>query len=379
MFEHLTDLDPPEFDATFRERVVAKARARQRRTRVTVGSLALVPLLAVGGFGLYLRDQANQLEHVDVTGLVPADTLPPIGSDPLTTRAEPAEVPPISTPLNILIVGVDRRPPGSEVMGSRADTIAVVRIDPAQGRVGILSIPRDLWITDDSGTGSRINTFTDDGGLVPVVSDLLGIDINHYVEVDFDGFQSLIDLAGGVTIRFDQPARDDHTGFSTDAGCINLSGTDALAYARSRHLETFDADTGEWMPDPRSDLGRIARQQDLIQRVYAQTLAHPYSTTDKIRLVNDVVDDITVDAGLDLDGLLAIFNAATLIGSDHVDTYDLTDAISAQAIDGNAVLVADPAGIQTQVTNLLGQDQTTSANPTTPNSDGAESHPSATC
>jgi hypothetical protein len=115
------------------------------------------------------------------------------------------------------------------------------------------------------------------------------------------------------------------------------------------------------------------------QRVYAETLAHQYTTTDKIRLLNHVVDDITVDAGLDLDGLLAIFNAATLIGGDHVDTYDLTDEVSAQAIDGNAVLIADPAGIRSQVANLLGQDPTTSGNPVTPNPDGTDDQPSAAC
>jgi LCP family protein required for cell wall assembly len=217
----------------------------------------------------------------------------------------------------------------------------------------MLSLPRDLWVTADDGTGKRINSFTDNGGLVEVVSSLLGIDINHYIEIDFDGFESLIDLAGGVTVPFDHAVRDTNTGFTADAGCNTLSGADALAYVRSRRLEQLDPATGEWRPDPRSDLGRIARQQDLTQRLYASVLAQNYSTTDKTRLLTDVIDDITVDTGLDLDGLRAIFNAAALIGASNFDTYDLSATLSAKTIDGNAVLIADPAGIRTQVDNLL--------------------------
>jgi LCP family protein required for cell wall assembly len=355
MFEHLSDPNPPAFDGNFHANVVATAESRQRRTRLAVGGLALAPLLAVGGFAVYIRGQANELEQITVGGLAPAASTPPVDTDPTATTSAVEEPPPISAPLNILVVGVDRRPPGSEVLGSRADTIAVVRIDPGLERVSMLSIPRDLWITTSDGTSGRINQFTDDGGLVAVVSTLLNVDINHYVEVDFDGFESLIDLAGGVTIPFDNSVRDTATGFNADAGCNRLSGADALAYVRSRKLEQLDPTTETWAIDPTSDLGRIARQQDLIQRIYTTVLAENYSTTDKARLLANVVDDITVDSGLDLDGLRAIFNAATLIGADNFDTYDLTAAIDARVIDGNAVLIADAAGISIQVANLLGQ------------------------
>ena len=276
------------------------------------------PLLVLGGIAVYIRDQANELERITVGGLAPAETVPLDQSLPSATTPTADEVPPIATPLNVLVVGVDRRPPGSDVEGSRADTIAVVRIDPDQQRVSMLSLPRDLWVTTDDGTSRRINSFTDNGGLVEVASSILGIDINHYVEIDFDGFESLIDLAGGVTVPFDHAVRDINTGFTADAGCNTLSGADALAYVRSRRLEQLDPATGEWRADPRSDLGRIARQQDLTQRLYTSVLAQNYSTTDKTRLLTDVVDDITVDTGLDLDGLRAIFNAAALIGTEQL-------------------------------------------------------------
>ncbi len=379
MFEHLSDPDPPTPDDEFRDRVVTRAHIRQRRTRRAVGGVVLTPLLVLGGIAVYIRDQANELERVTVGGLAPAETVPLDQSPPSATTPAADEVPPIASPLNVLVVGVDRRPPGSDVEGSRADTIAVVRIDPDQQRVSMLSLPRDLWVTTDDGTSRRINSFTDNGGLVEVASSLLGIDINHYVEIDFDGFESLIDLAGGVTVPFDRAVRDINTGFAADAGCNTLSGADALAYVRSRRLEQFDPATGEWRADPRSDLGRIARQQDLTQRLYTSVLAQNYSTTDKTRLLTDVVDDITVDTGLDLDGLRAIFNAAALIGTDSFDTYDLSASLSADTIDGNAVLIADPTGIRTQVDNLLAPPTDTPADSSILNHQDAIDPPTTNC
>jgi LCP family protein required for cell wall assembly len=359
MFDHLSDPNPPDFGDGFRRSVVSRARARRRRTRLTVGGVAAVPVLLVSGTAILLRDQANELERIEVVGLAPGESLPsidsePTGTTPLTTVVE-EEVPPIASPLNVLVAGVDRRPPGSDVIGSRADTIAVVRVDPDQHRVSMLSLPRDLWISVGDGRGDRLNTFTDDGGLVEVVSSLLGIDINHYVEVDFDGFRSLIDIAGGVTVPFDTAVRDTRTRFTAEPGCNALSGAGALAYVRSRHLEALDPATGAWTPDSRADIGRIERQQDLMQRVYVTVLTQTYSSTDKVRLLTDVIDDITVDSGLDLRGLLAIFNAAARIGPDNFDTYDLTANLASETVDGNSVLVADPAGVQAEVDKLLGQ------------------------
>ena len=362
MFDHLDDPTPPELGDRFHDRVVSAAQRRQRRNRVMFGSVALLPLLIVGGFALYLRDQAGELRRVEVAGLAPADTSPATTTptaeheptaDTVEASSAVVDVAPIATPLNILVVGVDRRPPGSEVTGSRADTIAVVRIDPDRGRVGVLSLPRDLWV-EHEGESRRLNAFTDGHGLVEVISSLLAMDINHYVEVDFEGFESLIDLAGGVSVPFDTAVRDSQTGFTAAHGCNELSGSDALAYVRSRRLESLDATTGQWSPDPTSDLGRIARQQDLTQRIYRDVLSANYSTTDEVRLLTNVVDDITVDTGLDLDGLRAILNAAQLIGPEHVQFYDLNAGLTSETIQGNSVLIVDDATTRASVDGLLG-------------------------
>lgn len=361
MFDHLADPNPPDLGESFRSRVIADGRRRQRRTRLSVGGAVLAPFVAVGGLAMYLRSQAGELQHIEVVGLVPADTglgaTEPVGSTTLPAVAPDDRTPeplPLAHPLNILIAGVDRRPAGSDITGSRADTIAVVRIDPERNQVGILSIPRDLWVTSESGPERRINSFTEDGELVGVVSSLLDIDINHYVEVDFDGFESLIQIAGGVSVPFEFAVRDDNTGFSAEAGCNNLSGSDALAYVRSRKLRILDPTTGTWTMDPRSDLGRIERQQDLIERAYISVLSRDYGNVDVARLLNDVVDDLTTDTGLTIKGMLAIFNAAQIIGVDNFVSYDLTPGLTPTFTEDQSVLEVDPDTVETAVAALLG-------------------------
>lgn len=126
--------------------------------------------------------------------------------------------------------------------GSRADTIAVLRIDPTGQWVAVLSLPRDLLV-DYDGNSARLNTFTARTGLAEVVSSLLDVGLNHLVEVDFVGFESLIDLAGGVAIPFDTAVSDTATGFTASSGCNHLSGAETLAYVRSRRLEALDETT----------------------------------------------------------------------------------------------------------------------------------------
>jgi len=351
MFQHLDDPDTPTLGDSFRERVVARGRARRQRTRAAAFSLALVPLLAAGSSMVYLRSQSDELDRVAVGGLA---ALPPADTSP-TSEPDVAPAAPITAPMNILVVGVDRRPPGDEVLGSRSDSIGVVRIDPGGGRVSLLSVPRDLWATDAEGRSDRINAFLVDGptALVDVVSATLGVDINHYVEVDFDGFVRLIDLAGGVTIPFDAALRDESTGFAVEPGCQTLGGDAALAYVRSRRLQQFEPISGEWLQDATSDLGRVARQQDVIDRVFRQVLAVDYGATDQVRLLTDVIDDITVDDGLDLDGLRSIFATASAIGADRFVTSDIVAGLSGEVINGQAVLLADPVVVDTIVGQFL--------------------------
>jgi LCP family protein required for cell wall assembly len=182
---------------------------------------------------------------------------------------------------NLLIVGSDSREgiagddPNAEVIGGelgsmRTDTIVVLHRGPTGD--ALLPIPRDLFLPI-SGTGGRerINTAIQGGPerLVRTVRESLGIPVHHYVELDFAGFMSLVDAVGGVTIDFDAPAVDDHSGLNvTVSGPVELDRDQALAYVRSRRYTRIVE--GRRVEDPRADLGRIERQQTFLRAVMHQ-------------------------------------------------------------------------------------------------------------
>jgi LCP family protein required for cell wall assembly len=342
---------------------------RRRRRRMVFAGAALAVLAVVAAPVLYLRQQAGQLEHVDVAGLAPVvaqSSAPPTSTAGGGATTPDTEPPALSAPINVLVVGVDTRPDGEEVSGSRTDTIAVVRLDPNGPRLTVLSIPRDLYVPIDGGGEDRINSAFAAGpdALVRTVADVLGVEINHYMEIDFAGFARLVDLAGGVDVSFDAPVRDRNTGFAAEAGCAHLDGEQALAYVRARHFETFDAATGEWVQDPTSDLGRIARQQDFGVRAMDQVLGSSYGAVDQVRILTDVVDDITVDAGLSLDGLRAIWNTAADAGRDGTTLLTLNDVVSGETVDGASVLVANPDAVREIAAPLRGEDADPGVGPT---------------
>ncbi len=196
-----------------------------------------------------------------------------------------AEVPGVDPPAdgqaaNWLLVGIDSREGldedeflGSEEMvpGARADTIMVIRVQPDPPSVELLSIPRDLWVPIvGSGESGRINGAFNGGGgrerLVRTVEQSLAINIHRYAEINFFGFQEMVDALGGVPVWFETPARDVASGLDiVDAGCHVLTGPQALAFARARQFESFE--NGEWRLDPTADIGRTSRQRQFLSAV----------------------------------------------------------------------------------------------------------------
>jgi len=137
---------------------------------------------------------------------------------------------------NVLFLGIDYAPPGSSV--ARSDTIILARFNPAGPYVGLLSIPRDLWV-DIPGVGAnRINTAhfyaeARQPGLGPVaaretVELNFNLDVHYYARLRFESVREIVDALGGVVVDFPQPM----AGYP--AGRHHLTGSKALAFARHR-------------------------------------------------------------------------------------------------------------------------------------------------
>ena len=245
-----------------RGRPAPQRRNRRRRSPAmkVVLALLMVGVLAVLALVGWSFRRYRQFDFVDVPGIESA---------------------PVDQPANWLLVGTDSREgvePGADdflgdtdvVPGERADTIMVARVNPDTKAVDLLSIPRDLWVPMVGAGENRINSaFSTAGGrerLVLTIENYLGIHINHYVEVNFAGFQQMVDALDGVPIWFDTPMRDSMSGLNViDPGCHALNGPQALSYARARQIDRFI--DGQWVPDGTADLGRMARQREFLSQV----------------------------------------------------------------------------------------------------------------
>jgi LCP family protein required for cell wall assembly len=236
-------------------------------------------------------------------------------------------------PENYLIVGSDSRAGAgadeqAEVgTAARSDTIMVLRIDPADGAASVLSFQRDLMvpIAGEDGDVSKINSAYTHGRqtLIDTIKLNFGIEIHHYVEIDWAGFRSLIDQIGGVPLYFSAAVKDDDAGlFQPKLGCVNLDAQQALAFSRSRKLQYMTEDG--WEYDGSSDHGRITRQQILMRqalhKALKQSRANPLQLRDMLDLASGSVG---LDEGLGLQDLLDLADQFKDFGSDGLQTYSL--------------------------------------------------------
>jgi LCP family protein required for cell wall assembly len=274
-------------------------------------------------------------------------------------------------PENFLLVGTDRSAglaATDPVLSGRidtvnTDTIMILRVDPADQRASLLSLPRDLWVAiQPGGTMGKINSALPLGGpeaLIRTIGTDFGITINHYVQVDFEGFKSLVDSIGGVPVWVNYPIRDQHTGLELDQlGCQSLDGDQALAFARSRYFEGKPA--GTWIPDPTSDFGRIKRQQYFIKQALKKAIArgarNPIELSNLLSVAQQYVQidqDLTPQDLLDLGTRFEDFNP------DNLDVYTVpaTDGTVGDA----SVLFLDQANAQPTLNIFRGVDASKNA------------------
>ncbi len=272
------------------------ARPRRRRSSAPIAGLFAVVVGLFGAAGVISAANSRTADVVRIEGL----------EEVLQAQDGPA--------VNYLLIGSDTRATAdptdadfggigdaNEVQGQRSDTIMILRQEKDGNGAALLSLPRDLWVgIAGRGSSSRINSAYSDGTdvLAATITQNFGIPINHVVEVDFSGFKELIDTAGGTQLCFLYVTRDESTGLDQQPGCHQVDGLQALQYARSRHFEEFR--DGAWQEDPRSDLGRIERQQGFIESMANSTIARvqsdPFVASELIEAASKVV---RMDPGLD--------------------------------------------------------------------------------
>jgi LCP family protein required for cell wall assembly len=193
------------------------------------------------------------------------------------------------------------------VTGVNSDVVMILHLNPDTKAVSILSIPRDLFIPNARTTGAnKIDAALaqSPSQLVAAVQEDFGIPIQHYVELNFETFASVVDALGGINMYFPMPIFDDYSGITvTSPGCIHLDGVRALQVVRARHLQyksatTTTSDYHYWPQEAQSDLARIRRDHEFL-RVLATAVAHQglgNPLTDR-QIIASVAPQLTVDGG----------------------------------------------------------------------------------
>ncbi|MGB0113784.1 MAG: LCP family protein [Ilumatobacteraceae bacterium] len=278
----------------------------------------------------------------DDEAIAPEDTAPP-GTFP---EAEPEA-------RNFLITGADNNSCvdadsayapafGDRTnFGERSDTIMMWRVNPATSEVVVLSFPRDLFVSiAGSSRQGRINEAYERDNpqkLIDTIYQNFGINTDHFVQVDFCAFKTLVDAVDGVAVPFDTLIQDPNTGLNvTETGCFTFDGDHALAYVRSRKLQYLDTD-GDWTQDPTSDLGRISRQQDFLRRTVARLLSKgAFDPNVAGGLIETITEYIVSDDELTPRKMLEFAGVLSKVDPIQIKTYQV-NAVP-KTIQGNAVL-----------------------------------------
>ncbi|HEX2698817.1 MAG TPA: LCP family protein [Acidimicrobiales bacterium] len=275
------------------ESPVAHPRRWPRRLLIGVNVFVALCLVFTGVTYAYLKWQFGKVDKVAL-----CEVLRNCGDD------DPGQ------PMNVLLVGSDSREQISAdeaeqfgdqslVGGERSDTIIVLHVDPRSEKAALMSIPRDLSVVISDGKSTsprRINSAFEKGPqvLIATIKDQLGIEIDHYAQVDFNTFRGLVDAIGGVSIYFPSPARDKKSGLNVaNPGCVKMDGNTALSYVRSRNYEYFES--GKWRIDPTADLGRIERQQSFIRRVLGKASKVGRNPVRLNSIISSAVPNVKID------------------------------------------------------------------------------------
>lgn len=255
--------------------------ARRRWPRVLLGTLVtLLTLAGIASGAGYLWLNAVLMEGKEY------DRAKEIGervlSEPPATTVETVPGPPDA--VDILVLGSDNREGAGEKFG-RSDTLMIVHVDPGADFASVLSLPRDLKVPIPGYGSNKINAAFALGGpelAIRTVQSVTGIDLDHYVNVDFEAFRVLTEELGGIYYDVEREFYYDGGHWESidlEPGYQALAGENALDYVRFRQDQT-------------GDFGRIERQQRFLRAVKEQAFKWnlPLKVPGLMRLVSRNVE-----------------------------------------------------------------------------------------
>ncbi len=315
-----------------------------RGKKIAIGIVAAV-LVALVGCGTALAIYINGINDKITTGGKTEEQLEAIDEQLVSAN--------LSEPFYMVLIGSDIRE-GQDQSESRSDTNILVRVDGGSNQVTMVSIPRDTAIDiDGHGVSKFNNAYTYDGaaGVIREASELCGVQIAHYAEVNFGNLVALVDAVGGVDVEVTERIEDSDADGSWDPnvepiiieeGMQHLDGEAALVFARSRAF----AD---------GDFTRTENQRKLIQAIVDKVLAMPVTELPGVieAAAQCVTTDLSVTDIISLaqqfkdDGDLVMYSAMVPSVAQYVNgvSYVFTDTEQLAKMMQVVEEGGDPSGI----------------------------------
>ncbi|MGW2049525.1 LCP family protein [Streptomyces sp. NPDC001858] len=313
-------------------------KQRGRRKGLLIAAWTAAGILVLGGTGvgyLYFKLNGN-IESVDI--------------DHALGTNRPVKVDNGSE--NILVLGSDTRSGANKKLGggaddgsARSDTAMIIHVYEGHKQASVVSIPRDTLVdrpvcTDtqgvshDAASDVMFNSAYSTGGAacaVKTVESISGVRMDHYLEVDFAGFEKLVDELGGVEVTTTKAIDDPDSHLKLKAGTHTLTGEQALGLVRTRH------GVGDG-----SDLGRIQLQQAFIKALVEQVKHVGLFTggTKLYNLADTATKAVTTDSDLgSLNSLMSFANGLKGISAANMNM--VTMPVVYDPANPNRVLVAE--------------------------------------
>lgn len=276
----------------------------------------------------------------------------PWGSYPRPSVASPTQIPKpmpkvnvAPDVINIILLGSDRRP---RWRSHRTDTMMILSLNPSAGTATMVSIPRDLYVYIPGWMMQRINTADQRGGRKLVAMTIeynLGIEIHHWVLIEFGEFRQTIKTLGGIDVQVAKRLYDRCRGktYSFSPGLHHMGPWTAFCYVRMRKAS--------------SDIDRLRRQQEVMVAIFNKLL-----TLDALSRAPEIYDQFgaLVKTDLELGDILPLIPLGASLASDpsRIHRYSINwTMVKSWRVPGSgaAVLLPRRKPLRTMLNSALGQ------------------------